>query len=231
MADKILVVEDDLNLLATLRYNLRKEGYDIVTAADGAEALEAARREKPDLLVLDVMLPKLSGLEVCRILRNETPAPILMLTAKAEETDKIIGLGIGADDYMTKPFSIRELLARVAAMLRRVKMMQQSTVEKETVLKYHEIEIDLASHTAKIRGQRVELNPKEFDLLALFVRNKGIALSREQILEKVWGYDYAGDTRTVDVHVRWLREKIEDDPQKPRLLLTIRGTGYKMEGQ
>lgn len=231
MADKILVVEDDLNLLATLRYNLRKEGYDIVTAADGAEALEAARREKPDLLILDVMLPKLSGLEVCRILRSETPAPILMLTAKAEETDKIIGLGIGADDYMTKPFSIRELLARVAAMLRRVKMMQQSTAEKETVLKYHEIEIDLASHTAKIRGQRVELNPKEFDLLALFVRNKGIALSREQILEKVWGYDYAGDTRTVDVHVRWLREKIEDDPQKPRLLLTIRGTGYKMEGQ
>jgi two-component system OmpR family response regulator len=231
MADKILVVEDDLNLLATLRYNLRKEGYDVVTAADGAEALETARREKPDLLVLDVMLPKLSGLEVCRILRSEMPVPILMLTAKTDETDKIIGLGIGADDYMTKPFSVRELLARLAAMLRRVKLMQQYTEEKETVLKHHGIEIDPASHTVKIRGKAVELNPKEFDLLTLFIKNKGLVLSREQILEKVWGYDYAGDTRTVDVHVRWLREKIEDDPQKPTLLLTVRGSGYKMEGQ
>jgi two-component system OmpR family response regulator len=231
MADKILVIEDDLNLLATLRYNLRKEGYEVVTAADGAEALETARREKPDLLILDVMLPKLSGLEVCRILRNEMPVPILMLTAKADETDKIIGLGIGADDYMTKPFSVRELLARIAAMLRRVKMMQQPTVEKETVLRHHGIEIDPASHTVKIRGKAVELNPKEFDLLTLFIKNKGLVLSREQILEKVWGYDYAGDTRTVDVHVRWLREKIEDDPQKPKLLSTVRGSGYKMEGR
>jgi two-component system OmpR family response regulator len=231
MADKILVVEDDLNLLATLRYNLRKEGYDVVTAADGAEALETARREKPDLLVLDVMLPKLSGLEVCRILRSEMPVPILMLTAKTDETDKIIGLGIGADDYMTKPFSVRELLARIAAMLRRVKIMQQYTEEKETVLRHHGIEIDPASHTVKNRGKAVELNPKEFDLLTLFIKNKGLVLSREQILEKVWGYDYAGDTRTVDVHVRWLREKIEDDPQKAKLILTVRGSGYKMEGQ
>jgi two-component system OmpR family response regulator len=231
MADKILVVEDDLNLLATLRYNLRKEGYDVVTAADGAEALEAARREKPALVILDVMLPKLSGLEVCRILRGEMPVPILMLTAKADETDKIIGLGIGADDYMTKPFSVRELLARIAAMLRRVKMMQQPADDKDTVLKYQGIEIDQASHTVKIRGKAVDLNPKEFDLLTLFVKNKGQVLSREQILEKVWGYDYAGDTRTVDVHVRWLREKIEEDPQKPQLLLTVRGSGYKMEGK
>ncbi len=231
MADKILVVEDDLNLLATLRYNLRKEGYDVVTAADGAEALEAARREKPDILILDVMLPKLSGLEVCRILRSEMPAPILMLTAKADETDKIIGLGIGADDYMTKPFSIRELIARIAAMLRRVKIMQQSAKEKEAVLQYHGIELDTASHTVKIGGKTVELNPKEFDLLTLFIKNKGLVLSREQILKKVWGYDYAGDTRTVDVHVRWLREKIEADPQNPKLLLTVRGSGYKMEGQ
>jgi two-component system OmpR family response regulator len=177
------------------------------------------------------MLPSLSGLEVCRILRNETPSPILMLTAKTEETDKIIGLGIGADDYMTKPFSIRELMARVAAMLRRVKMIRQSTAEKETVLNYHGIEMDLAAHTVRIKKKTVEFNPKEFDLLALFIKNKGLALSREQILEKVWGYDYAGDTRTVDVHVRWLREKIEADPQKPKLLLTVRGTGYKLEGQ
>ena len=231
MADKILVVEDDLNLLATLRYNLRKEGYDVVTAADGAEALEIARREKPDLLILDVMLPKLSGLEVCRILRSEMPVPILMLTAKADETDKIIGLGIGADDYMTKPFSIRELLARIAAILRRVKMMQQPADNKGTHLKYRDIEIDPAAHTVKIRGKAVDLNPKEFDLLTLFVINKGLVLSREQILEKVWGYDYAGDTRTVDVHVRWLREKIEQEPQNPKLLVTVRGSGYKMEGK
>lgn len=231
MADKILVVEDDLNLLATLRYNLRKEGYDVVTAADGAEALEAARREKPDLLILDVMLPKLSGLEVCRILRSEMPVPILMLTAKTDETDKIIGLGIGADDYMTKPFSIRELTARIAAMLRRVKMMQQPAEDKDTLLKYHDIEIDTASHTVKIKGETADFNPKEFDLLKLFIKNKGLVLSREQILEKVWGYDYDGDTRTVDVHVRWLREKIEEDPQKPILLLTVRGSGYKMEGK
>jgi two-component system OmpR family response regulator len=231
MADKILVVEDDLNLLATLRYNLRKEGYDVITAADGAEALEAARREKPALLILDVMLPKLSGLEVCRILRSEMPIPILMLTAKADETDKIIGLGIGADDYMTKPFSIRELLARIAAILRRVKMMQQPADNKGTHLKYRDIEIDPAAHTVKIRGKAVDLNPKEFDLLTLFVINKGLVLSREQILEKVWGYDYAGDTRTVDVHVRWLREKIEQEPQNPKLLVTVRGSGYKMEGK
>jgi two-component system OmpR family response regulator len=230
MAEKILVVEDDLNLLDTLRYNLRKEGYDVVTAADGAEALEKARHDKPSLLILDVMLPKLSGLEVCRILRSEMPVPILMLTAKADETDKIVGLSIGADDYMTKPFSIRELLARIAAMLRRVKMMQQPE-DKDTVLKYHYIEIDPASHTAKIRDKAVDLNPKEFDLLALFVKNRGLVLSREQILQKVWGYDYAGDTRTVDVHVRWLREKIEEDPQKPELLLTVRGSGYKLEGK
>jgi two-component system OmpR family response regulator len=176
------------------------------------------------------MLPSLSGLEVCRILRNETPAPILMLTAKTEETDKIIGLGIGADDYMTKPFSIKELLARISAMLRRVKMIQQSTVEKETALSYHGIEMDIAAHTVRIKKKAVELNPKEFELLALFIRNKGLVLSREQILEKVWGYDYAGDTRTIDVHVRWLREKIEADPQNPKFLLTIRGTGYKLEG-
>ncbi|HAS27780.1 MAG TPA: DNA-binding response regulator [Dehalococcoidia bacterium] len=231
MADKILVVEDDLNLLATLRYNLRKEGYDVVTAADGAEALEVARREKPDLLILDVMLPKLNGLEVCRILRSETPVPILMLTAKTDETDKVIGLGIGADDYMTKPFSIRELLARIAAMLRRIKMMQKTAEDKDTFLKYHEIEINTASHTAIIRGKAVDLNPKEFDLLSLFIRNKGLLLSREKILEKVWGYDYDGDTRTVDVHVRWLREKIEDNPQNPKLLLTVRGSGYKLEGK
>ncbi|NLL90008.1 MAG: response regulator transcription factor [Dehalococcoidales bacterium] len=231
MADKILVVEDDLNLLATLRYNLKKEGYDVVTAADGAEALEAARREKPALLILDVMLPKLSGLEVCRILRSEMPVPILMLTAKADETDKIIGLGIGADDYMTKPFSVRELLARVAAMLRRVKMVQQPADEKDSVLKYQDIEIDPASHTVKIKGKATDMNPKEFDLLTFFIKNKGLVLSREQILQKVWGYEYAGDTCTVDVHVRWLREKIEAEPQSPKLLLTVHGIGYKMEGK
>jgi DNA-binding response OmpR family regulator len=227
---KILVVEDDLNLLATLKYNLRQESYNVVTAIDGTEALEVARREKPGLIVLDVMLPKLSGFEVCRILRKETTVPILMLTAKDEEVDKIVGLEIGADDYMTKPFSMRELLARIRAMHRRAEMAKLQPASGETVLKIDDLEIDSARHQAFLKGAALELSPKEFDLLVFLARNKGIVFTREQLLEKVWGYDYAGDTRTVDVHIRWLRQKIESDPAKPKRLLTIRGTGYKLEG-
>jgi two-component system OmpR family response regulator len=227
---KILVVEDDLNLLATLKYNLVKEGHEVVTAADGAQALEAARREKPDLLVLDIMLPKLSGLEVCRILRKETNVPILMLTAKAEEVDKIVGLEIGADDYMTKPFSMRELLARIGAMLRRVGMAKMEPQLKPEPLKIGDLEIDIARHQASLRGKELELSPKEFDLLAFLAQNRELVFSREQLLEKVWGYDYAGETRTVDVHIRWLRQKIESEPAKPKLLLTVRGKGYKLAG-
>jgi two-component system OmpR family response regulator len=226
---KILIVEDDRNLLDTLKYNLGKEGYSTVTAADGAEALEVARREKPALIILDIMLPKLSGLEVCRILRKEMTVPILMLTAKDEEVDKIVGLEIGADDYMTKPFSMRELLARIGAMLRRADMAVKPA-GKEAILKIGDLEIDGARHQAFLKGTALELSPKEFDLLAFLAKNKGFVFSREQLLEKVWGYDYAGDTRTVDVHIRWLRQKIESEPAKPKRLVTVRGTGYKLEG-
>ena len=228
--DKILIVEDDANLLATLKYNLQKDGYDVVTAVDGAEAIETARKEKPDLIILDVMLPTINGFEVCRVLRKEMTVPILMLTAKAEEMDKVVGLEIGAVDYMTKPFSMRELLARVRAMLRRTRMTVSESTEEETVLRIKELEIDPARHRVSLGETALDLTPKEYDLLAFLAKNKGFVFNREQLLEKVWGYDYAGDTRTVDVHVRWLRQKIETNPQKPEYLITIRGTGYKLEG-
>ena len=224
--DKILIVEDDRNLLDTLKYNLRKEGYSVVTAVDGVEALEVARRDKPDFIILDIMLPKMSGFEVCRILRKEMTVPILMLTAKTEEVDKVVGLEIGADDYMTKPFSMRELLARIRAMLRRVEMQVPTT----GTLKLGDIEIDISRHTITKGGNILSLTPKEFDLLAFLAKNKGLVFSRDQLLEKIWGYDYPGDTRTVDVHIRWLREKLEDNPAKPKRLVTVRGVGYKLEG-
>ena len=228
--NKILVVEDDTSLLTTLKYNLQKDGYRVSTAVDGVEAVETARNVKPDLIILDVMLPEMDGFEVCRILRKETIVPILMLTAKAEETDKIVGLEIGADDYMTKPFSMRELLARVRAMLRRARMAGPAPADEKTLLKINDLEIDPARHRASLRETVLELSPKEYDLLVFLARNRGLVFNREQLLEKVWGYDYAGDTRTVDVHIRWLRQKIEADPQKPRYLITVRGTGYKLEG-
>jgi len=226
---KILIVEDDSNLLATLKYNLNKENFSIVTAADGAKALEVARSEKPDLIILDLMLPELSGYEVCRILRKDMMVPILMLTAKTEEVDKIVGLEIGADDYMTKPFSMRELLARVRAMLRRAGMTKTYTDDHQQPLKIRDLEIDIPRHQAFLKDLQLDLSPKEFELLAFLAKNKGLVFNREQLLEKVWGYDYAGDTRTVDVHIRWLRQKIESDPAKPERVVTIRGTGYKLE--
>jgi DNA-binding response OmpR family regulator len=230
MAAKIMVVEDNQNLLDTLEYNLLKEGYHVITAVDGTQALGIARSEKPELIVLDVMLPKLSGFEVCRILRKEMTVPILMLTAKTEEVDKIVGLEIGADDYMTKPFSMRELLARVRAMFRRADMSKLQTASEQESLKVGELEIDISRHQAFCRSVPLDLTPKEYDLLVFLARNRGFVFSREQLLDKVWGYDYAGDTRTVDVHIRWLRQKIETDPAHPRNLLTVRGAGYKLEG-
>ena len=231
---KILVVEDDQTLLNVLKYNLVKEGYDVLTAADGVQALDVARRNRPDLIVLDIMLPKLDGFEVCRILRREMTTPILMLTAKAGETDKVVGLELGADDYMTKPFSMREFLARVKAMLRRADMMKVAASPVKDLIpssiKVGEIEVDLARHTVSRSGTPIDLSPKEFDLLGFLVKNKEQVFTRDQLLEKVWGYDYAGDTRTVDVHVRWLRQKTESDPANPKHLLTVRGIGYKFEG-
>jgi len=228
-SSKVLIVEDDRNLLDVLKYNLTKEGYNVVVATDGIQALEVARGNKPDLILLDIMLPKMSGFDVCRILRKETTTPILMLTAKDEEVDKIVGLEIGADDYMTKPFSMRELLARIRAMLRRTEMVKPKPVE-EAILRISDLEVDSARHQATLSGTKLELTPKEFDLLVFLARNRGLVFSREQLLERVWGYDYAGDTRTVDVHIRWLREKIEVNPAKPKRLVTIRGVGYKLEG-
>jgi DNA-binding response OmpR family regulator len=226
MSNKILIVEDDPNLLEAIKYNVRKEGHDTVTAVDGVQALEVARTEKPDLVILDIMLPKMSGFEVCRILRKEMAVPILMLSAREAEADKVVGLDLGADDYMTKPFSMRELLARIRAMLRRVEI---HTAMLETPLKFGDIEVDISHHIITRAGSVLNLTPKEFDLLAFLTKNKGIVFSRDQLLEKVWGYEYSGDTRTIDVHIRWLREKIEDNPEEPKRLITVRGVGYKFE--
>jgi two-component system OmpR family response regulator len=231
MVDKVLIVEDDANLLEAIKYNLRKEGYDVIAASDGEQALDTARKEKPALLILDIMLPKLNGFEVCRILRKETTIPILMLTARADETDKVVGLEIGADDYMTKPFSMRELMARVRAMLRRAGMVEITSKEGTPPIKIGQLEVDIARHYSSLAGTVLALSPKEFDLLAFLARNKGLVFNREQLLEKVWGYDFAGDTRTVDVHIRWLRQKIEIDASHPQYLVTVRGTGYKLEDQ
>jgi two-component system OmpR family response regulator len=233
-SEKVLIVEDDQTMLGVLKYNLLKEGYDVITAVDGVQAVEVARSEKPELIVLDIMLPKLDGLEVCRILRKEMTVPILMLTAKTEEIDKVVGLEIGADDYVIKPFSMRELLARIRAMLRRAGMMKHeaSSIGKEAApssIKIGDLEIDLARYQVSLGGSILELTLKEFDLLAFLVMNQGRVFSRDHLLEKVWGYDYAGGTRTVDVHIRWLRRKIEVDPSSPKRLITVRGVGYKLE--
>jgi len=230
---KVLIVEDDRTLLEVLRYNLSKEGYEVLTAADGAAGLETARSTKPDLVILDVMLPKMDGYEVCRILRRETTVPIMMLTAKTEETDRVVGLEVGADDYVTKPFSMRELMARVRAMLRRAEMMKREAVSAgdgpTRCFRVGEFEIDAARHKVSEGGAVVDLSRMEFALLEFLARNHGQVFSRDQLLEKVWGYDFAGDTRTVDVHVSWLRRKIEADPARPKHLVTVRGVGYKFE--
>jgi two-component system, OmpR family, response regulator len=227
---RVLVVEDDSTLLSVLEYNLSKEGYTVLTAADGIRGLETARSQKPDFVILDVMLPGMNGFEICRILRQEMNVPILILTAKDDEIDKVIGLDLGADDYMTKPFKIRELLARIRAILRRTEMDQSGSPGTELLIKVGDLEIDIARHKTTLKGNNLELTPREFELLSFLCKNKGIVFNREQLLEKVWGYDYPGDTRTVDVHIRWLREKIETNPEEPQYLITLRGIGYKFEG-
>lgn len=224
---KILVVDDEPTLVATLRYNLEREGYQVATAPDGEAALSTAKTDRPDLIILDLMLPGLSGLEVCRILRRETTSPILMLTAKVEEVDKVVGLELGADDYVTKPFGMRELVARVRALLRRADT--PPGVQAET-LTSGGLEVDLQGRQATRDGQPLPLKPKEFELLAFFMRNRGRAFTRDELLNQIWGYGFVGDTRTVDVHMRWLREKIEQEPAKPTRLITVRGVGYRFEG-
>jgi DNA-binding response OmpR family regulator len=224
----ILVVEDEINVLDTLAYNLQQEGYKVLTAEDGEQALEVIRRKKLDLIILDIMLPKLDGLAVCRIVRKEpeiAQTPIIMLTARGTQSDKMIGLDSGADDYITKPFELGELLARVRAVLRRA---PGRTVAPQ-VLAGGTITIDLSARRAYRGEAELHLSQKEFDLLAELMRNQGAVLSRDLILSRVWGYDYYGDSRTVDVHIRWLREKIEDDPSDPKRIITVRGVGYRFE--
>ena len=226
-AKRILVVDDEPTLVATVKYNLEREGYGVTTAADGETALARAREERPDLVILDVMLPVIDGFEVCRLLRRDMSVPILMLTAKTEEVDRVVGLEIGADDYVTKPFIMRELMARVNALLRRSR--SEAQVEAET-LSCGDVEIDLRRREASRAGEALLLKPKELELLTFFVQNRGRAFTREQLLDQVWGYDFVGGTRTVDVHVNWLRQKIEAEPAKPTRLVTVRGTGYRFDG-
>ena len=228
---RVLVVDDEATLVDTIRYNLRREGYDVQVAGEGNEAIRLARASAPDLVVLDLMLPGLDGLEVCRQLRRESIVPILMLTAKDDEVDKIVGLEVGADDYMTKPFSMRELLARVRAMLRRSRMAQQAgEADGAQAVRSGDLEADPLQRRVTLGEKSLQLKPKEFDLLVYLMQQRGRVLTRDQLLEKVWGYTFGGDTRTVDVHIRWLREKIEEDPGTPRRLETVRGVGYRFVG-
>lgn len=225
MPDKILIVDDEPALLDTLALNLRGSGYEVVTAADGAAALDVARAQSPDLVILDLMLPELDGLTVCRSLRQAYDTPILILTARTGELDKIIGLESGADDYLTKPFSLGELQARIRALLRRAGPRRISDE-----IRSGDLLLNLVSRRAFVGDRELVLSPKEFSLLAELMRHQGAVLSRDLLLTRVWGYDYYGDSRTVDVHVRWLREKIEVDPSQPARISTVRGIGYRFEG-
>ncbi len=223
----ILLVEDEPPLAETLYYNLEREGYTVLHAADGVQGLELARQERPDLLILDIMLPRLDGFSICRILRQERDVPIIMLTARQDEVDRIAGLELGADDYVTKPFSFGELLARIRAILRRAE--RQPSGGSREILDAGTIRVDTSSRRAWRDEKELVLPQKEFDLLTCLMRNRGIALSRDLLLERVWGFDFLGDSRTVDVHIRWLREKIEPDPARPRFIQTVRGIGYRFE--
>lgn len=251
----ILVVDDEPAVRDALSYTLRKEGYRVELAETGVEALRAARREQPDAVVLDVMLPGIDGLQVCRTLRTESTVPILLLSAKGEEIDRIVGLEIGADDYLTKPFAMRELLARIKAMLRRAEMVKPTSLHglpsgvaqsrdadspaletslpmpSETPVTVGPLVVDRARRQASVFGKLLSLRPKEFDLLYFLAKNPGVVHSRDVLLRRVWGYDFPIGTRTVDVHMRWLRQKIEADPANPQLLQTVRGVGYRLAQQ
>jgi len=221
---RILIVDDEKPIVEILKYNLEKNGYSTIEAYDGEEGLKMAQEKNPDLILLDVMLPKMDGFTVLRILRQTMTTPILMLTAKEEEVDKVLGLELGADDYVTKPFSMRELIARVKANLRRSGISNGETMSN--VLSVNSLNIDLSKYRVEKNGKPIELTSREFDLLKFLVANRGLIFSREMLLEKVWGYEYFGDVRTVDVTIRRLREKIEDDPANPRYIHTKRGVGY-----
>jgi DNA-binding response OmpR family regulator len=234
MGEKILVVEDEPTLLDTLTYNLEREGYTVESVSDGLAAIRVAREKQPDLIVLDIMLPGIDGFEITRILRQEMTIPILMLTARDEEIDRVIGLEIGADDYITKPFSMRELMARIKALLRRVRIDLEKAASTshrlENKIDLDNLTINLTRLEVTLDDKVLALKPKEYELLLYLARHRGQVMSRDNILERVWGWDFGGGSRTVDVHVRWLREKIETDPANPTRIITIRGVGYRFEG-
>lgn len=224
---KIILIEDETTVRETLAMNLSAEGFDVLTAADGMTGLDLVRDEAPDLVIMDLMLPKLDGLSVCRILRKDSDVPIIMLTARGTEMDRITGFETGADDYVVKPFSLGELMARVRANLRRGRAGQP---QQTTRLASGELSLDLLARRGSLNGDELRLTHREFDLLAELMRNQGAVLSRDLLLNSVWGYDYVGDSHTVDVHIRWLREKIEVEPSSPRRIVTVRGVGYRFEG-
>ena len=225
-AGRILLVEDESALAESVSYNLAREGFDVVSAADGEAGLARFRTDRPSMVILDLMLPKLSGLDVCRAIRAESDVPILILTAKDSEADKVTGLELGADDYVTKPFSMRELVSRVRAHLRRA-AGRRPTAEVLDRLYGGPVELDPEGHEAFVRGETVQLTPKEFELLETFLTRKGRLLTREFLIDEIWGPDYVGDTKTLDVHVKRLRQKVEGEPHRPRHILTVRGLGYK----
>ena len=222
---RLLIVDDDTNLRHTLGYAFRQEGFEVITADDGDQALASFRTTHPDLVILDVMLPGRDGFEVCRALRRESDVPVIMLTARDTELDKVVGLEIGADDYLAKPFSTRELVARVRAMLRRTRRVEPARTDAR--LELDGLVLDGSRHRVSLGGQEIELKPKEFDLLAFFMGHAGQVFGREQLLASVWGYDFAGDSRTVDTHVKTLREKLGDSAEHPRWIETVRGVGYR----
>ncbi len=226
---RILIVDDEIEILELVKDYLEREGFEVVTAVDGQAAIEAARRERPDLMVLDIMLPKIDGFEVCRQLRGEMVIPILLLSAKGQEVDKILGLGLGADDYITKPFSPGELVARVKAHLRRSTLLSKG--HEGDIMTFNDLTIDIQGYRVTRHGQEVVLPAREFELLRFLVRHPNQVFTREMLFVKVWGYDYVGDDSTVTVHIRRLREKLEDDPRNPRYIKTIWGVGYKFEGE
>lgn len=229
---RILLVEDEENYRVPLAFSLRRDGFDVVQAADGVEAVEAFEAAGPsgggaiDLVLLDLMLPRLSGIEVCRRIRRTSTVPVIMLTARDSEADTVVGLRIGADDYVTKPYSYRELLARVNAVLRRSRGEEQEPAEP--VLEVGRVRMDVGRHEVAVDGEAVAMPPREFELLELFMRNPGRVLARGEIIDRVWGADYVGDTKTLDVHVKRIRAKIEVEPGEPKLLITVRGVGYKL---
>ncbi|ATW23867.1 response regulator transcription factor [Candidatus Formimonas warabiya] len=224
---KILIVDDEENIVSLIEYNLKNAGFQTIAAYDGRKAVTMAREQRPDLIVLDVMLPGMDGFDVVRELRKESNVPVLMLTARAEEFDRVLALELGADDYLIKPFSTRELVARVKAILRRV--TSEPREEEKAVIKAGPITVDVERHEVHVDEKEIQLTAKEYELLKLLVTNRGRVFSREKLLEQLWDYDYFGDTRTIDVHMRHLREKIEQDSANPRYLKTIRGVGYKFE--